>query len=63
MLKVSEIFYVNYSTNFTINDKIRLTKSNKNKIYKKKIREQWFYKSFDEYLLYDDEKINKNVHY
>ena len=63
MLKASEIFYVNYSVDFIINDKIRFTKNNKNKSYKKKIREQWFYKFFDEYLLCDDEETNKNVHH
>ena len=36
MLKANEIFHVNHSTDFTIDDKIRSTKNNKNKICKKK---------------------------
>ena len=63
MLKASEIFYVNYSADFTTDNKIRSTKSNKNKVYKEKIREQWFYKSFDEYLLCDDKKTNESVYH
>ena len=63
MLKVDEISHVNHSTNFIVDDKIRFTKINKSKVYKRKIHEQWYYKFFDEYLLCDDEKINENIYF
>ena len=62
MLKANKIFQINHSIDFIVNDKIRFTENNKSEIYKKKIRERWFYKLFDEYLLYDNEKTNKNVY-
>ena len=63
LLKASEVSYVNHSADFTTDDKIRSTRSNKSEAYKQKIREQWFYKSFDEYLLCGDENADENVYH